>query len=208
MNFKKVKKDLQSVYDDLADYWGQDKTLHDWGENDLIKFTKSVGKGAKVLDLGCASGYQSKLLKSQGLDVVGLDLSPKMIAIAKKRVPSAEFVVSDMIKMEFAMGSFDGVYVRASLLHIPKRLVAKVLRSIHKILKSNGIFYLAVKEGKGEGEVEDERHGRKVKRFFSFFQKQEIIDFLENAGFRIEDLTFYQRENGMTTWIKIFLKKV
>ena len=208
MIFSEIKANLKNVYDDLADYWGQDKTLHDWGENDLIKFTKSVGKGAKVLDLGCASGYQSKLLKSQGLDVVGLDLSPKMIAIAKKRVPSAEFVVSDMIKMEFAMGSFDGVYVRASLLHIPKRLVAKVLRSIHKILKSNGIFYLAVKEGKGEGEVEDERHGRKVKRFFSFFQKQEIIDFLENAGFRIEDLTFYQRENGMTTWIKIFLKKV
>ena len=208
MIFSEIKANLKNVYDDLADYWGHDKTLHDWGENDLIKFAKSVGKGAKVLDLGCASGYQSKLLKSQGLDVVGLDLSPKMIAIAKKRVTSAEFVVSDMTKMEFAMGSFDGVYARASLLHIPKRLVAKVLRSIHKILKSNGIFYLAVKEGKGEGEVEDERHGRKVKRFFSFFQKQEIIDFLENAGFRIEDLTFYQRENGVTTWIKIFSKKV
>ena len=208
MIFSEIKANLKNVYDDLADYWGHDKTLHDWGENDLIKFAKSVGKGAKVLDLGCASGYQSKLLKSQGLDVVGLDLSPKMIAIAKKRVTSAEFVVSDMTKMEFAMGSFDGVYARASLLHIPKRLVAKVLRSIHKILKSNGIFYLAVKEGKGEGEVEDERHGRKVKRFFSFFQKQKIIDFLGNAGFRIEDLTFYQRENGVTTWIKIFSKKV
>jgi len=59
MNFQKIKTDLQNVYDNLADYWGQDKTLHDWGEDDLIKFAKIVGKGAKVLDLGCASGSQN-----------------------------------------------------------------------------------------------------------------------------------------------------
>ena len=91
---------------------------------------------------------------------------------------------------------------------IPKTLVPKVLRSVDKILKANGTFYLAVKEGRSEGEVEDERHGRKVKRFFSFFEKQEISDLLENAGFRVEDVTFYQRENGMPKWIKIFSKKI
>src|SRR3989344_8673859 len=114
MNFQKIKADLQRVYDDLALYWGQDKTLHDWGEDDLLSFARLVGKGAKVLDLGCASGYQSKLLKDEGLNVVGLDLSPKMIAIAKKRVPDVNFVVGDMTKMEFNDASFDGVYARAS----------------------------------------------------------------------------------------------
>ena len=210
MIFEKIKLQLRHVYDDLARFWGGDFTLHDWGYKELLEFAKQVKKTGRrrVLDCGCGSGVQSKLLFKKGLEVVGLDLSPRMINEAKKRVPEAKFVVGDMTKMELAMGSFAGVYARASLLHIPKRLVAKVLRSIHKILKSNGIFYLAVKEGKGESEVEDERHGRKVKRFFSFFQKQEIIDLLENAGFRIEDLTFYQRENGMTKWIKIFSKKV
>jgi len=125
MNFQKVKKDLKSVYDSLAEYWGTDKTLHDWGEDDLIKFAKLTGKGSKVLDLGCASGYQSQLLCDQGLDVVGLDLSPRMIAVAKKRVPGARFVVGDMtmigkrIYPELVEG-FDGVYARASLLHNSK----------------------------------------------------------------------------------------
>ena len=174
MNFQKVKKDLQSVYDGLAEYWGHDKTLHDWGENDLLKFANSVGKGAKVLDLGCASGYQSKILKDQELDVIGLDLSPKMIAVAKKRVPGAKFMVGDMTNLKFEASTFVGVYARASLLHIPKKLILKVLKSVHEILKDNGILYLAVKEGKSEGEVEDERHGRKVKRFFAFFTESEI----------------------------------
>src|SRR3989344_549189 len=177
MNFQKIKTDLQNVYDNLADYWGQDKTLHDWGENDLIKFAKIVGKGAKVLDLGCASGYQSQILSNQGLQVTGLDLSPKMINRARETVKDAKFVVGDMTNLKFRAASFDGVYARASLLHIPKKLVPNVLRSVHKILKDNGIFYLAVKEGRGEGEVEDEWHGMEVKRFFSFFTESEIRKF-------------------------------
>src|SRR3989344_7352971 len=207
MNFLKIKSDLQMVYDDLADYWGTDKTLHDWGEDDLVKFAKLVGKGAKVLDLGCASGYQSQLLKDLGLKVVGLDLSPKMIAAAKKLVPKAKFLVGDMTEMDFADRSFDGVYARASLLHIPKNLIPKVLTSVNIILKNGGHFYLALKEGNGEGEIEDNRHGIKVHRFFSFFRKQEIIDLLEDTGFRVEDVTFHQRDNGMTKWIKIFSTK-
>ena len=211
-NFSAIRSSLKKVYDGLAEYWGTDKTLHDWGEDDLRKFAKLVGQGSKVLDLGCASGYQSKLLENQGLDVVGLDLSSRMIAIAKKRVPNAEFVVGDMtiigkrIYPELVEG-FDGVYARASLLHIPKKLIPEVLRSVNKILKDKGTFYLAVKEGRGEGEVEDERHGRKVKRFFSFFPENEIRDFLEDAGFRVEHVTFYEREDGTTKWIKIFSKK-
>lgn len=208
MNFTKIKKDLSKVYNELAPYWGQDKTLHDWGRDDLLKFAKLVGRGAKVLDLGCASGYQSKLLCDQGLNVVGIDLSPKMIAVVQKRVLNAEFAVRDMTEMDFAGGSFDGVYARASLLHIPKKLIPKVLNSISKILKENGYLYLALKEGSGEGEFEDERHGRKFKRFFSFFEKQEIINLLSNAGFGVEGVTFHQRDTGTTKWIKVFSRKV
>lgn len=207
VNFQKIRANLQLVYDELAENWGQDKTLHDWGEDDLIKFAKIVGKGAKVLDLGCASGYQSKLLKDEGMNVVGLDLSPKMISVAKRKVPGAKFVVGDMANLKFKASSFDGVYARASLLHIPKKLVPKVLNLISKILKENGYLYLALKEGSGEGEVEDERHGRKVKRFFSFFTKSEIRKFLKEAGFNIEGVSFHQRTSGTTDWIKVFARK-
>ncbi|OGE08125.1 hypothetical protein A3A60_04380 [Candidatus Curtissbacteria bacterium RIFCSPLOWO2_01_FULL_42_26] len=208
MNFQKIKADLQRVYDDLALYWGQDKTLHDWGEDDLLSFARLVGKGAKVLDLGCASGYQSKLLRDQGLNVVGLDLSPRMIVVAKKRVTNVDFVVGDMTNLTFKFATFNGVYARASLLHIPKKLVPKVLKSVHRILKDKGIFYLALKEGKGESEVEDERHGVKVKRFFSFFSEKEIVDLLNDTGFRIESVNFYQRDKRTTKWIEIFAKKI
>ena len=42
MSFAKIKRDLINTYDSLAEYWGSDKTLHDWGEDDLIKFAKAM----------------------------------------------------------------------------------------------------------------------------------------------------------------------
>ncbi len=148
MNFEKVKSDLKEVYDDLAKYWGMDIAKPDWGLDELEKFVFLVKKsgGNKVLDLGCGSGIQSKQLFQSGLEVIGLDFSPEMIKEAKKRVPRAKFVVSDMTKMDFLKESFNGVFAQASLLHIPKKLVPKVLGLIHKILKTNGVLYLALKD--------------------------------------------------------------
>ncbi len=208
MNFNIIKKNLSKTYDDLADYWGWDKTLHDWGEDDIEKLAKQIGKDGKVLDLGCASGYQSKILSDLGLDVTGLDLSRAMISAAANRIPEAEFVVGDMTNMKFKANTFDGVYSRASILHIPKKLVPKVFKSISKILKGNGIFYLAIKEGEFEGQVEDERHGMKVNRFFSFFKEKEIEKLVESAGFKIESIDKYKRQGGSTVWLKIFARKI
>lgn len=205
--FTVIKKKLTKTYDDLADYWGNDKTLHGWGQDDLKKFAKLTGKNAQVLDLGCASGYQSKMLCDLGLEVTGLDLSPEMIKVARRRVPEARFVVGDMTNMDFSEESFSGVYARASILHIPKSLVPKVLQGVHEILKRDGIFYLALKDGDGEEIVVDERHGIKVRRFFAFFNEDEIRKLLKTAGFKIKSVSYYQRAGGTINWIKIFAEK-
>jgi ubiquinone/menaquinone biosynthesis C-methylase UbiE len=89
-----------------------------------------------------------------------------MIRQAKKRIPKVKFIVGDMTKMDFPKESFNGVFAHASLLHVPKKIVPKVLGSIHKILRTNGILYLALKEGVGEKEVEEERLGMIIRRYF------------------------------------------
>lgn len=210
MIFEKIKSQLKHVYDDLAKLWGGDFTLHDWGYGELVEFAKQVKKtgGRRVLDCGCGSGVQSKELFKKGLEVVGLDLSPKMVSEAKKRVPKAKFIVGDMTKMNFAKKSFGGVYARASLLHIPKNLIPKVLKSIQKILTEDGIFYLALKEGEGEKEIEEERYGKKVRRFFSFFTKDEIKDLLSAAGFGIVSYKRHKRDSVSRPWLQILARKV
>ena len=209
MIFSEIKANLKNVYDDLARIWGGDFTLHDWGQKELAEFAELVKKnGGRVLDCGCGSGVQSRELFDRGLEIVGMDLSPKMIYEAKKRVPKAKFVVGDMTKMNFAKGSFGGVYARASLLHVPKKLVPRVLKSINKILKNGGILYLALKEGKGEGEVVDERFGKKVRRFFSFFSQQEVLDLLKESGFELLKKSKRQRAKNSTLWLQFLARKI
>lgn len=146
MKCSSIKKHLEKVYDELSEYWGKDETLHDWGEEELKSFAKLVKKNGKdVLDLGCGSGVQSKQLLEEGLNVVGMDLSRNMVEEAKKRAPNAAFMVGDIAYVTFAKETFDGIYARASLLHIPKNLIQKVLKSLNRILKTGGVLYLALK---------------------------------------------------------------
>lgn len=209
MKYPLIKKNLTKVYDELAVYWGSDKTLHDWGDEELKRFAELVKKngGKEVLELGCGSGVQSRQLSDLGLEVVGIDISPNMVLEAKKRASKANFLVGDIATVTFSANTFDGIYARASLLHIPKDMIPKVFESINKMLRNGGIFYLAVKEGKGEGEVEDSRHGINVKRFFSFFVKEEIEKLLEEAGFKILEINTYTRAGGSTTWIQAISQK-
>lgn len=210
MKFNRVKKNLAKTYDELAQYWGKDESLHDWGDEELKKFVRLIKErgGKEVLELGCGSGVQTKQLLDQGLKVLGIDISPNMIIEAKKRAPGGQYLVGDIANVVFDDNTFDGIYARASLLHIPKELIPKVFVAINKMLKVGGIFYVAVKEGKGEGEVKDVRHGVNIKRFFSFFVKEEIERLMEEAGFKIIELNTYTRAGGSTTWIQVIAQKI
>lgn len=210
MKFKKIKADLEKAYDELAEFWGKDGALHDWGGADLKKFAQMVkaNGGKAVLDLGCGSGVQTKQLLDEGLDVLGLDISRKMIEEAKNRAPNGKFMVGDMTNLTFETNSFDGVYARASLLHIPKDKTKSVLKNIAKILKEGGIFYLAVTEGEGEREIEDNTYGKKVNRFFAFFGEEELAKLVEAAGFEVISVGHFMRMATSTPWLIIFASKL
>src|SRR4051812_2252887 len=65
--------------------------------------------GQKVADLGCGSGVFTDLLHQRGLNSVGLDLSPKLIALGRRKYPGIEFLEGDVEKLPFADASIDGV---------------------------------------------------------------------------------------------------
>lgn len=68
-------------------------------------------------------------------------------------------------------------------------------------------MYLALKEGEGEKIVENTRHGKKVRRFFSFFSQGEVADLLKKAGFRVIKTSKHQRAGGLSIWLQILARK-
>ena len=64
-------------------------------------------KGRKILDAGCGSGIYAKRLKEMGADVTGIDISKKMVEIAKKYAKGVDFFVMDASKTTFRDNTFD-----------------------------------------------------------------------------------------------------
>jgi ubiquinone/menaquinone biosynthesis C-methylase UbiE len=169
--------------------------LHPKEEAD--KFLSMLEKGASILDIGCGPGRDAKIFSEKSFKVTGIDLSEKMIEAARKR-SKADFIVMDLMKLDFPDSSFDAAWACAAYLHVPKRDIVKALRETWRVLKNGGILCTTVKLGKGELLQEDGRYGN-VKKFYSYFTKEEFEEALIKAGFEILDSFIDKPDKGYHT---------
>lgn len=155
----------------------------------------------KVLDVGCGPGRDALLLKTKGLDVIGIDASEEMVKISTAR--GVECVVADFAELPFADGSFGGIWAYTSLLHIPKSEVPQVLLELKRVLVPGGTFGLGLIEG--EGEVYKESSRMAAPRLFSFYSKEEIEALLIQHGFEV--LYFEEFKPGSKKYLNYISRK-
>ena len=95
---------------------------------------------AEVLDAGCGVGYGSAYLAEVASRVVGVDVSEDAIAYARERYgrPNLEFVVGDLLALEFDGASFDAVCSFETIEHVED--VERYLAEISRVLRADGIF--------------------------------------------------------------------
>lgn len=97
--------------------------------------------GRNVLDAGCGTGYLSQQLKDHGAHVVGVDLSERMLDIARKECPGIDFRLdscSDLRTLEDAQ--FDLVIANYVLMDTPDLHAA--IQSFYRVLKPGGAAVL------------------------------------------------------------------
>jgi SAM-dependent methyltransferase len=115
----------------IADYWNET----------FYEFVRShYERGDRVLDLGCgpASMWSHWLRLPEPGRLVGTDLSPGMIAEARRLYPDGEFVVGRAHDLPFPDGSFDVVVASAVLHHIPDAHLPSALDEIVRVLDEHG----------------------------------------------------------------------
>ena len=200
---------LKDTYNKIAEDWHKDHKPDTWWIKGTDAFISFLQPGARVLDVGCGGGTKSAYLTEKGFRVVGIDFSERMIEIAHKEVPEAEFAVMDMGDLSRLGREFDGVFAQASLLHIQKKEAHSIFREFLSRLKPNGYLYVAVKE-KNEGqrgeEVKRENdYGYEYERFFSFYTIDELKQYFLDAGLAIvyEDIV----PSGKTRWLSVIGRK-
>jgi ubiquinone/menaquinone biosynthesis C-methylase UbiE len=100
-----------------------------------------IGPGDHVLDLGTGTGLGARMAAERtgpSGRVVGLDLSPGLLAIARRHTeaPHCEYVVGDAEELPFAPESFDVVFTYCAVAHFPRLQVA--LDQMKRVLKPGG----------------------------------------------------------------------
>src|ERR1700753_1688691 len=109
------------AFDELADDYQRPhaKTPHELAA--LQPLAGRLAPASRVLDLGCGSGIPTaRVLTERGHSVVGVDVSEKMLELARQQVPEAEFRQTDMRTLEFDDGSFEAVTAYFSLLMLSR----------------------------------------------------------------------------------------
>jgi SAM-dependent methyltransferase len=100
-------------------------------------------KDKSVLCIGCGSGEEVEYLNSMGTKkIVGIDISERLISIAKESYPSLEYHVMDAENFDFPENSFDLVFSSLTLHYL--ETWTKVLNNVRKVLKKNGIFLFSI----------------------------------------------------------------
>lgn len=112
---------------------------------------EALPAGSRVLDVGSGTGLPTAdQLAAAGHRVVGVDLSPGMVAMARKHVPSAEFRQGDIADLggdgPGGLGTFDGITAFFSLLMLPRAEIPHALRMLHSMLRPDGLLALSMVE--------------------------------------------------------------
>jgi len=148
---------------------------------------RSLPAGARVLDLGCGTGVPTaRQMVDAGFEVVGIDLSGGMLALARERVPAATFHQLDIADLRPGgprdLGRFDAVAAFFSLLMLPRAEIPLALRTVRHLLAPGGLFALSMVEADAD-DVPIPFLGNTIR--VSAYPCKDLRKLIEAAGFDI-----------------------
>jgi len=157
-------------------------------------------KNPKVLEIGCSNGREAKEIVKHTSNYLGIDISEKLIEIARKENPDGKFEVADIENYIFPKG-IDIIFAFASLLHSDENKIKKILDLAGEALNKEGIFYLSLKYGDYQELTKEDEFGTRTYYFYT----PELIKELVSDKYKsiYEDVQDFKGQK----WFTIVLRK-
>jgi SAM-dependent methyltransferase len=148
----------------------------------LDQLVRRVGALGPICDLGCGPGHVARYLHEQGANVLGIDLSPGMVEMARHLSPAISFQPGNMLALDVEDNAWGGIAAFYSIIHIPHAELLRVLVELRRVLKPGGWLLVAFHIGEEMVHL-DEWWGERVGVDFYFYQAGEMSGYLAQAGF-------------------------
>jgi len=191
-------------YQSTADSFREGTWNHDVSQNRNALIAAMPNHPGKILDMGCGPGRDLVAFKSLGHTAIGLDGTPAFVDMAKS-LSGCEVWLQSFLNLNLPPDTFDGIFANASLIHVPRESMIKVLTDLHQSLVPKGAIVLSMCRGNWEG-FDQRPTGN---RYTVAWEYETLAPCLETAGFEILD--HYYRPPGLPlnaqNWLVILGRK-
>jgi len=170
-----------SDYTQSAESFWQATRDHDVTQN-YAALLDALGGAAplRLLDFGCGPGRDLVALSQRGHRVTGLDGSPVFAQMART-LSGCDVLVQNFLELELGERTFDGIFANASLFHVPRRELPRVLAQLFRALEPGGVLFCSNPRA-----FDRDWEGFKGERYGSFLTIESWLAQLSNAGFAVE----------------------
>ncbi|MBE7190034.1 class I SAM-dependent methyltransferase [Jatrophihabitans endophyticus] len=177
---------VRSSYDAVADnYVRMVGDPGPWLRAALDAFAEQVRDVGPVLDAGCGPGWISGHLRDRGVDVSGIDLSPRMVEHARRRHPDIAFRVASVTEVEPEPESLGGVLGWWSWFNLPRETLPAVVAAMARALRPDGQLMIGTHCGDGD-RLRTRSYGDVPVRWTThLYRPHEVSDMLTAAGLEI-----------------------
>jgi SAM-dependent methyltransferase len=155
-----------------------------------------------VLDFGCGPGRDLKQWTDLGHQAVGLDGCPEFCAMARQ-YSGCEVLQQNFVELDLASKRFHGIFANASLFHIHRSHLLRVLQEFHQALKTDGVVFCSNPRGPNIEQINGLRYG-------NYMDVDGWSTFFTEAGF--EACEHYFRPAGLPRaeqpWLAMVWRKV
>lgn len=177
---------VRASYDRVADAYVAlgigDLEPHPWLRAALTAFAEEVRPLGPVLDVGCGPGSVTAFLAGLGVDVRGVDLSPRMVEHARRLHPDQRFAVASATDLGLAPASLGGVLGWWSLFNLPRDVLPGVLASFARALVPGGQAMIGTHVGDGDVARTQAYGGVPVSWTTHLWRPGQLVDLLTAAG--------------------------
>jgi len=182
-----VRENYDRLADEYASHLFNELAKKPFDRDQLNRFAAEVTDIGEVCDLGCGPGHVARYLRDAGTNIFGLDLSPRMVEEARRLNPDVSFREGDMMALDIPDATLAGIIAFYAIVNTPKESLPLVFQEMQRVLKPGGLLLLAFHIG-DETLRPNELWGRPVSMDFFLFQPSAILNYLEGAGFAIEQV--------------------
>ena len=137
-----MKSTIARAFDDMAERYDE---LEPWYEHLYealhailrAELAPAPGRSRRALDAGCGSGFQAALLQALGYETHGIDVSGRLVALARRKAPGVALIVGDLESLPYGDATFDAVTCCGSTLSFVET-PARALAEIGRVVPSGG----------------------------------------------------------------------